>query len=653
MALPTLIQVQRIVRNPHFWILLTVFVICIPMHYLEIWFFPSSFLGLSRHAIDRIIFLLLIVYAGIIFGMRGGIASLTAALTIMLPRAIFISPSPRDALLEVGGVTAVGILVNLWLDSERRGKEQRQQSILRLEAAQRELQLKERRLVTLNTICSIINQFIGLEQVLSRAVTEVAKAMDVEVALIFLLDKEAQELELKAYHGVSKEFAERVPRMRVGEGLNGRVAESGEPLMIKDTSDDSQVAREVVEGETVAQLFVPLESKGKVMGTLSVGTSEPKEFTLEEVEMLAAVGNELGIAIENAYLYQDQLATAKQLVQSERRYRELFEKAQDAILVHDLDGNIITANQATAKVTGYELEELCHKNVRALLNEQSLHLAVDIRQKLLRGQAVTQPYEQQLIRKDGTEANLMLSTSLLTRDGRPEAFQNIARDVTEERRMAENLRYYVQQITKAQEEERKRIARELHDDTAQALVALSRQLDSLILAKPPMMQDVTSLEKLREQIDRILDGVRRFSQDLRPSVLDDLGLLPALEWLVSDLTDRFGISLGLAVMGPERHFSPETELLLFRIAQEALRNVWRHSGAARAWISVEFGKDKTILTVRDNGKGFEVPKRLSDLAEAAKLGLAGMEERAKLLGGNLRLHSELGKGTTVIVEIPM
>jgi len=167
------------------------------------------------------------------------------------------------------------------------------------------------------------------------------------------------------------------------------------------------------------------------------------------------------------------------------------------------------------------------------------------------------------------------------------------------------------------------------------------------------MQDIVTLEKLREQIDSILEGVRRFSQDLRPSILDDLGLLPALEWLASDLTDHFAISIGMAVLGSERRFSPEVELLLFRIAQEALRNVWRHSGASRAWITVDFSDDKTVLTIRDNGKGFELPKRVSDLAGTGKLGLAGVEERAKLLGGSLTVDSELGKGTTVTVEVPI
>ena len=240
-------------------------------------------------------------------------------------------------------------------------------------------------------------------------------------------------------------------------------------------------------------------------------------------------------------------------------------------------------------------------------------------------------------------------------DGRSGGYgrQLIARDVTEQRRMEENLRFYLHQATRAQEEERKRIARELHDDAAQDLVALSRQIENFASASGRLSRrQVELLEELRGQVDKILEGVRRFSQDLRPSILDDLGLLPALEWLTSDVSEHFGIEVGMAVVGAERRFSTEVELALFRIAQEALRNVWRHSGALRARVTVEFADGKTALTVTDDGRGFVVPQRPDDMAKAGKLGLGGMQERARLIGGTLTLRSRPRKGTTVTVEVP-
>jgi PAS domain S-box-containing protein len=657
MASPVLARLWRITRNPHFWILVAMFAILIMLHYPQQIFgaaAPSSFFGLGRHTVERVLFLLPIAYAGFFFGIKGGIASLIVALAIMLPRAIFLSPNPADALFETGGVILIGVLVNLWFESQQREKERRRQEILRSEAAQREIQLNERRLAALNAVSEIVSQSLELEQVLNGALNKAVEVTDVEVALIFLLDEEAQELELRTYHGVSEEFVAGVRRLKVGEGFNGRVAESGEPLLVKDASHEPRLTKEVVVLERLhAALIVPLKSKGKVVGTLCVAMRRPREFSPDEVELLTAIGNEIGIAVDNARLYAAERIIVERLRASEKEYRELFENAHDAICIEDLEGNIIAVNKACAELTGYTQEELRGMNVSRFFAGESLRVRAETKHKLLRGDALEQPYEQRLMRKDGTRATLKLTTSLIISDGQAKGFQHIARDVTEEKRLEENLRFYLQQVTKAQEEERKRIARELHDDTAQALVVLSRQLDSFLSAGQRPMQDIVTLEKLREQIDSILEGVRRFSQDLRPSILDDLGLLPALEWLASDLTDHFAISIGMAVLGSERRFSPEVELLLFRIAQEALRNVWRHSGASRAWITVDFSDDKTVLTIRDNGKGFELPKRVSDLAGTGKLGLAGVEERAKLLGGSLTVDSELGKGTTVTVEVPI
>jgi len=150
-----------------------------------------------------------------------------------------------------------------------------------------------------------------------------------------------------------------------------------------------------------------------------------------------------------------------------------------------------------------------------------------------------------------------------------------------------------------------------------------------------------------------MEGVRRLSQDLRPPTLDRLGLVPALEWLASDVAEYSGIATKINVLGTERRLPEEVELVLFRISQEALRNVWRHSQATSAEIRVEFNEDKTRLTVSDNGKGFDPPSSVGDLARDGKLGLAGMEERTRLLGGSMTLKSEPGKGTTVTTEVPI
>lgn len=227
-------------------------------------------------------------------------------------------------------------------------------------------------------------------------------------------------------------------------------------------------------------------------------------------------------------------------------------------------------------------------------------------------------------------------------------------EITEQlRKIQENLRFYVQQSTRAQEEERKRISRELHDDSVQSLVVLSRRLDTLASNDKKLPEDYPlRLEELRQQVNDIMQSIRRLSQDLRPAALDRLGLLPALEWLASDVAEYSGITTRVNVTGTEHRLPEEVELELFRITQEAMRNVWRHSQATRADITVEFDRDKTRITVSDNGKGFTLPESIDTLARDGKLGLAGMQERARLIGGNLTVQSDTARGTGITVEIP-
>jgi PAS domain S-box-containing protein len=402
-----------------------------------------------------------------------------------------------------------------------------------------------------------------------------------------------------------------------------------------------------------SELIVPLSSKERVNGTLCVAMRSHRWFQQEEVELLTAVGNQIGVAVENARLYQKQQEIAEELRASEERYRELFENAHDAIWLHDLEGNIIAANKSFVRLTGYTLEESRGIKAGDLIAEGCIDRIKDIEDPLQRGEAIGYLSEVTLLKKDKSEALVQLSTNPVLSNEQIVGFQHIARDVTEEKLLQENLRFYLQQATRAQEEERKRISHELHDETIQALVVLSRQLDALASSGKGLSQENSLLlEDLRQQTNNVMQGVRRLSQDLRPAALDRLGLLSAFEWLASDMAEYSGIATKINVLGTERRLPEEVELVLFRITQEALRNVWRHSKTTQAEVIVEFDDRKTRITVSDNGKGFNLPKTIGDLARDGKLGLAGMHERARLLGGTLTVQSELGRGSSMTVELP-
>jgi PAS domain S-box-containing protein len=362
-------------------------------------------------------------------------------------------------------------------------------------------------------------------------------------------------------------------------------------------------------------------------------------------------------AVETLQDITERKQTEEALQESEKSYRELFDGALDAIWVHDLKGNILKANRATEKLTGLSGEELARGSVKDFLSKRGLHLAGEWRHRLIENdKSLGRPYKQHIIRKDRTEATVMCTTRPIFSDGQLVAFQNIAWDISEQERTQENLRYYMQQVTITQEHERKRIARDLHDDIAQSLLLVTQGLDMLSSTNRPKLSNSQLkqyLEKLHNQAVDALEAVRCCAQDLRPRIIDDLGLVAALEWLTDDLAKHEEIDAHAEITGEERTLPAEVQLLLFRIAQEALNNARKHAQASMAILKLEFSGDNLTLTVSDNGRGFKVPRMIGDLADLGKLGLAGMQERARLIGGRLEIESERGKGTTVTVKVPI
>ena len=212
------------------------------------------------------------------------------------------------------------------------------------------------------------------------------------------------------------------------------------------------------------------------------------------------------------------------------------------------------------------------------------------------------------------------------------------------------LEDYVRLATDAQEEERKRLARELHDDTIQTIVIAKAELDALAVEKPVSAAVGARLNKVDAMLTTAIDNVRRFSRDLRPSLLDDLGLVHAIDWLVSDLRARTAINAQLHVSGEPRRLSPKEELALFRIVQEALRNVERHAAAKAVEVHLHFGQD-VRATVVDDGRGFDTSEALDEHRSSTSLGLLGMRERAKLAGATLSITSRPLSGTQVTVSL--
>lgn len=218
-------------------------------------------------------------------------------------------------------------------------------------------------------------------------------------------------------------------------------------------------------------------------------------------------------------------------------------------------------------------------------------------------------------------------------------------------RRAETLAEQLQQVNAliigAQEDERLRIARDLHDDTLQRIVHFGQQLDATMTRWPLPAEAQQAIAAARAEAEATAAGVRRFSRDLRPSILDDLGLVAALDWLTTDMTERTGTRVTLSTLGESARLGRDVELALFRIAQEALHNVERHAQATSAAVTLEFAPWMVQLSVEDDGRGFSPPRSPGEFTVHGKLGVAGMHERAELIGGTFELRSAPGRGTVV------
>jgi signal transduction histidine kinase len=214
----------------------------------------------------------------------------------------------------------------------------------------------------------------------------------------------------------------------------------------------------------------------------------------------------------------------------------------------------------------------------------------------------------------------------------------------------EGLHDYIGAITAAQEEERLRLARELHDDTIQAVIALKQrvQIAQRTVKDQASLRTLNELETLAEQT---VEDLRRLTRALRPIYLEDLGLVMALEMLVRETSENNSVDIYFQKSGQEHRLAREVELALYRIAQEALSNVVHHANAKQAFLQISFEDYEVKLEVRDDGIGFEMPKSPTDFAPSGHFGLLGIRERTDLIGGRLDVQSETGGGTRLSVRL--
>ena len=403
-------------------------------------------------------------------------------------------------------------------------------------SAERELETqilrRHHQLLALSHISSAVSGLRDLDAILRIALDNVLEIISGAVGGILLLDERTQTLHYRVYRGLSARYAEN-RRIAVGEGIAGRVAQTGEAVLVEDVSQDPRAARpDLVSAEGIKGFIsIPLKAKEKVVGVMNIASHVAGHFSADDLSLLNSISDYLGTTIEQAKLYE-------RLARVGERYKALLQHA-------------------------------------------------------------------------------------LT----------------------------------AQEQERKRIARELHDETAQSLTSLSLSLKAIIaLAEMKGIGDAEFIEKLHKAQSYAVHAgneIVRIMKELRPTLLDELGLAAAIHRYAKDSLQAQGITVTTEFSGTDRRLPPEVEVTLFRVAQGLIGNILEHSKAKNAWIKLNCDSNECALSVEDDGKGFDVSQLTRVEPDGRGAGLFTMRERVRLLGGNGYVESQPGQGTKVTVKVPL
>ncbi|WP_163559696.1 PAS domain-containing sensor histidine kinase [Halomonas sp. NO4] len=341
-------------------------------------------------------------------------------------------------------------------------------------------------------------------------------------------------------------------------------------------------------------------------------------------------------------------ALFQQLKTSEQCYHSLFLEHPDAVYSLGLDGRFLEVNRRTCELTGYRYEQLLGEHWEAVVVEKDREAVRHHFRQVLGGQSCS--YRCRVLDRTIGERVAQVTNVPMIVDGEVVGVFGIAQDGTELYQSRQTLRRLYSAQENIREEERRRIARDLHDDLGQMLTAMKLDLERVNHELPGLPSD--HVERLREKghfIDEVIEKVRDIAANLRPSILDDLGFEAAAEWFLEQCARRDQLDIrwqpGSGVTGQA---VGETATVLFRILQECLTNIRRHARASRVIVRYDEHDDRACLEVRDDGIGF-IPQATQERG----VGLTGMRERVAMLGGSLRVESSPGMGTRIGITLPL
>ena len=427
-------------------------------------------------------------------------------------------------------------------------------------------------------------------------------------------------------------------QMAITDGLPGLIIAAGKPVWLSDLTDSRVFTR--ADSATAAGLKFGFGFPVMV-GQETVAVMEFFSDTLfrpdSDLEnLMVQVGTILGRAFERK-------KAEDALLHSEERYRTLAETASDAIVTINESGKVVYANPATGRIFGHSIGEVIGQDVTMLMPNwlRDLHTQAFARHVQTGSKHMSwDRIELTALHESGREFPIELSLAESTL-GAMKFFTGIIRDVSERKKIESELHKLSGQLLRSQDEERRKIARELHDSVGQILAALSMNLGTLNSQAHKLdSHGATALLENAQLVEQASDEIRTLSHLLHPPLLEIAGLTSALRWYVDGFSERSKIKVHLEVPPDMDRLPDDTELAIFRIVQECLTNIHRHSGSDTASIRVQREGSHLVIQVQDHGKGIPEEKRRQMTTSGGGIGLAGMRERLRQLGGRLEIQSD-------------
>jgi PAS domain S-box-containing protein len=486
-----------------------------------------------------------------------------------------------------------------------------------------------------------------LESAARRLLKVVLESEGLDCGTVYLVNSQTNTLELTAHHGLPVGFAKRSARF-AADSVRDSLTGTRQAASREQAGSMAGIVLQLNREGLLALEVIPIQHSGQVVAVLIVGSRAHPTIPANTRQAIEALAAQAGGALARI-----------RAEQSSRTNRQLLEKTFDsiraAVFIIDAAANCVQdCNPSVTRVFGYAREEMIGRSAALLhLDEATLkqfrgHLEAAVNKK----EPVSE-FELCMRRKDGTSFPTEHSVvPIRSEAGRIVSWVDLVRDNTERKRIEADLRQLSGRIIEAQEAERQRVARELHDSVNQVIASAKMRLRKVEahVALNPMAREL--LARCDDLLVQALEENRRIAHDLRPTDLDALGLADACRSFCKQFASRTNLTVKCRITPLARRCPPAVELNLFRIVQETLNNVQKHAHAKAVRLRMAFQKSGLLLKIQDDGRGFDPKAAKPVKGKGRGMGLTNMQERAAILGGTCEVVSVPNEGTTITVRVP-